>query len=202
MIYVEDNSIKVGNVLLPGLYRSLEIVNEATVDDMRVEGVKKVPRQATGYEDIKITLTIELADSEKVDRWEKLNIIQNVFREPKKGAKPKVYPFISRHTQIRGISKVLFKKLSSVENSRNQSIILQLEFLEYVDVKITAKTAVRRSKGSSTKSGSGKRGNLKSGKSATRPQQTKEYQRYLARRGKSPSVDDRIRNRARMEGLQ
>ena len=38
MIYVDDNTIKVGGVVLPGLYKSLEIKTEAKVEEQEVEG--------------------------------------------------------------------------------------------------------------------------------------------------------------------
>lgn len=198
MIFIEDQSIKVGSVVLPGLYKSLEIDGSAIVEDVKVEGVKKIPRQATGYEDHKIKLTIELENSVQKNRWDKLKMIQNLFKEPS-AKKPKVYDFINQHTQIRGIGKVIFKKLSSNEHSKRQVIMCELEFVEYESIKVSAQKKTNSKNTKQKKKKKSKQSSKKKAmkKSASMPNTTKEYQEYLKHRGKSPSVD---RKPKRMSG--
>lgn len=187
MILIDDSSIKVGSVVIPGLYKGMDIEGSVILEEVKVEGAKKIPKQAVGYEDHKITLTVELCDSEDQSRWEKLRIIQHLFKEPSED-KPKPYDFISQHTQLRGIAKVLFKKLSSSESAKNDALIVNLEFVEYEALKITATSSSAKAKKAASSSGM-----KKEQKSRRVPPSvaTREYQEYLKTRGKSPSVDNR-----------
>ena len=54
MIYVEDQTIKLNGVVLPGLVKSIEVKESAQIDEQEVEGSATKPKQATGYEDAKV----------------------------------------------------------------------------------------------------------------------------------------------------
>ena len=64
MIYIEDQIIKLGGVVLPGLVKSIEVTETAKVDEQEVEGSTARPKQATGYEDAKITIELIIDDTE------------------------------------------------------------------------------------------------------------------------------------------
>ena len=51
MIFVEDNTIKLNGVVLPGLVKSIEVKESAQIDEQEVEGSSTKPKQATGYGD-------------------------------------------------------------------------------------------------------------------------------------------------------
>ncbi|TCL43226.1 transcriptional regulator [Harryflintia acetispora] len=140
MIFVDDKSIKVGGVVLPGLIKSLEISGEAIIDEQEVEGQTKKPKQATGYEDGKITLELILIDGPDKTAMEKLEIIQNRFRAPGQ-EKPEVYEIVNEHTAARGLKKVIFKALRHKAETKKEQIVATLEFLEYTAITITAQKA-------------------------------------------------------------
>lgn len=201
MIFLDDKEIKLGSKVLPGLILSIEITGDAKIEEAKVEGTKKIPRQATGYEDYKVTISLELGDSQGKTKEQKLSELENLFH-PANKSKPIPYELINKHTQLRGIKKVIFKNLSSVSDSKNDSIIVSLEFVEYERIKISVKKVDQKSKkkskskknrfGKQKKSGrsSSKSAlNQNSKKSSSRPKTTSEYQSYLKTRGKSPSVD-------------
>ena len=48
MIFVEDNTIKLNGVVLPGLVKSIEVKESAQIDEQEVEGCSAKPKQATG----------------------------------------------------------------------------------------------------------------------------------------------------------
>lgn len=154
MIYFDDNHMKIGNVILPGLYKSIEITQEAQVDEQEVEGSSKKPKQATGYEDAKITIELVLDTSENQTINEKLQIIQNIFKRPEQ-LLPEVYPIVSEHTAIRGITQVIFKKLASKETNKKDEITVSLEFWEYVAMTIAASSSSSSSTTNATSSSSG-----------------------------------------------
>ncbi len=136
MIIADDEFVKIDGVLLDGIFKSIEVTGGALVEEVEVEGKGKKPKQATGYEDCKVTIDIILYDDDKKSKIEKLTSIQDLFR--KKGqAKPNVYSIVNEHISTRGINKVIFKDLSSKETNKSDQIQVSLNFLEYEEIKIT-----------------------------------------------------------------
>lgn len=167
MIYFDDSVIKVGGVMLPGLLKSLEIQGDAKVEEQQIEGSSSKPKQATGFEDAKIIVELTLNDSEKQTKESKLKIIQDIFKKSGQSL-PRVYDIINKHTSIRNIGRVIFKKLTSKETSKNDELTVSIEFWEYIA------TTIKASKSTSNKSSI----NL-----------TPEYETYLASsRGAAPKI--------------
>lgn len=137
MIFVDDSTVKVGGILLPGLFKSIDIKGEAQVEEQQVEGNTAKPKQVTGYEDAKVTLELVLEDGPVKTKLEKLAIIQNLFRKPGQ-KKPIVHEIVNEHTAARGVSKVIFKTLSTKEQSKKSELTVSIEFWEYIAMTITA----------------------------------------------------------------
>nr|DAP14041.1 MAG TPA: hypothetical protein [Caudoviricetes sp.] len=174
---MDDSTVKVGGTVLPGLFKSLEIKSDAKIDEETVQGSTSKPKQATGYEDAKLTLELVLEDSPTETKEQKLTKIQNLFRAPTQGI-PVVHEIVNVHTSLRGIKKVLFKSLTTKEqNTKVSEITASLEFWEYVPTTITA-----------TKAGSTAKTSSSSGSTGTTALSA-EYQSYLkADRGKAPKA--------------
>lgn len=173
MIYLDDSTVKVSGVVLPGLFKSMEIKSDAQIDEQTVEGQTAKPKQATGYEDAKITLELLLDDSAEESKQDKLSAIQQLFRTSGQ-SKPTVHTIVSDHTATRGISRVIFKSLSSREQNSSSLLIVTLEFWEYVPITITASKSV-------SGSSSGSSSNLHA-----------DYQEYLSSdRGEAPKQSDK-----------
>ena len=170
MIIVDSGMFKVGGVLLPGTFEKVEVDSDAKVDEVDVKGKSVKPKQATGYEDAKITIVVNLRASEDEDEYSQLARIQNIFKKPGQ-EKPNVYDIFNMHLNTRGIDKVIFKKLTTKEN--NQSNILQVtcEFWEYIPISITA-----------SKNKSGEAATSSSNVQNTQQSLTKEYESYLSDR--------------------
>lgn len=180
MIFTDDQFIRVGGVLLPGLFKSLEITGSAMVEELEVEGKGKKPKQATGYEDSKINIEIVLMDDEKKTALEKLETIQRIFRI-KGQTKPKVYDMVNQHAIRRGISKVIFKELSSRETSKKEELSVTLTFWEYEAVNV-----------GTTKSSSKGKSNTTNATSSRTSQASNDYQSYLNNnRGTAPRTGDK-----------
>lgn len=169
MIYFDDDSIKIGGVILPGIYKSMEVNHDAQVDEQEVEGSSKKPKQATGYDDAKITIEISLRDSETVTKEDKLLIIQNLFRAENQGV-PQVHELVSTHSSIRGINKIIIKNMTTKETNKKDEIVVNLELMQYETM--TIKASKGKKSGSSSSSGN----NL-----------SVDYKNYLQNnRGKAP----------------
>lgn len=189
MIYVDGSEVKVGGVVLPGLFKSLEVTNDAQIDEQTVEGSTSKPKQATGYEDAKVTIELVLDDSPKETKMQKLSRIQNLFRAPGQG-KPTVHDIVNSHTAIRGITRVLFKSLGSKETNSSGQMTVSIEFWEYVPQKITATKTSSKSQSKSSKSSksSKKKKSTKTSNTAA-VGITSAYQSYLKHdRGKAPTA--------------
>ena len=48
MIYTDGSEVMVDGVLLPGLFKSLEVTTAAEIEEQEVEGSTAKPKQATG----------------------------------------------------------------------------------------------------------------------------------------------------------
>jgi hypothetical protein len=181
MIYVEDELIKLNGVVLPGLVKSIEVIETAKVDEQEVEGSATKPKQATGYEDAKVNIELIIDDTPSQTKYQRYATLRSLVPSPaKRIAQP--IPIISEDTAAHGVEKVIFKKLSHKGENKRGQLTATLELWEYIPQTITAKSG---SSSGSGKSGSGKSGggaasNLKAG-----------YKSYLSNgRGKSPARDD------------
>jgi hypothetical protein len=180
MIIVDESGIKVGGIILPGIFRQMEIDATAKVDEVDVKGKSVKPKQATGYEDAKINLGILLVADDIEDEFTKLEKIQNIFKKPNQ-KKPLVYEVVNKHLNIRGINNIIFKKLSSKETNKSDELLISCEFWEYIPINIKA-TNKKSAKTASSKKTSKATNNNSSGVS-------REYEEYLKTRGNAPKLE-------------
>ncbi|EPR07759.1 hypothetical protein [Ruminiclostridium papyrosolvens] len=154
MIFVDDSSIKVSGVVLPGLIKSIEVKDDALIDEQEVKGSTVKVKQATGYEDAKITIELVLEDGPKATKRDKLNKIQNLFKKAGQ-TKPVVHEIINEHLAARRIKKVIFKSLGTKEENKKQQLVVSLEFWAYNTITIKAKKPSKSKKKSTSKTASG-----------------------------------------------
>lgn len=151
MIYLDDEVVKIGGIILPGTFKSLEVGQDAKVDEEEVEGASSKPKQANGYDDANIKIEISLMDSENGQtKEEKLLLCQSLFRAPGQD-NPVVHELVSVHTAIRGIQNVILKNMTSKETNKKDEITVSLELLQYDVMTITASRATAASKGTEAK---------------------------------------------------
>ena len=143
MVYQDDQMVKIDDVILPGLVKSIEIKNDAQVDEQEVEGQSKKPKQATGYEDAKINIELILEDTQDetgavtMTRMQKLQQIQALFRQSGQ-ALPAVHQIVCEDTAVRGISQVILKNMTHKAENKKQQITASLELWEYNTLIISA----------------------------------------------------------------
>lgn len=180
MIIFDESTVKVGGIVLPGLFKSLEVKSSALVEEVEVKGKSKKPKQATGYEDTKVSLELSLEDSQNKTALSKLKIIQNLFKKPSQ-EKPIVYEIVNEHTAARGIKQVIFKDLSTKTQNKKSEITVSIEFWEYVPITITATKKSNKSKRKA-------KGKSKGGYAVGI---TDEYKKYRTNRGKAPQIQNK-----------
>lgn len=164
-----SGKVKVGGVILPGIFQNIEVDGDVRIDEAEVDGKSAKPKQAVGYEDAKVKLNLILQNDDGSTPYEKLKILQNIFKRPGQQL-PYVYEIVNRHLQARGITKIIFKKLTSSEDNNLDVIRATCEFWEYVPITIQAKK------------------NTGSSSSGSAPQLTKEYQEYLNQRNSKSGI--------------
>lgn len=184
MIYIEDQFIKLGGVVLPGLVKSIEVTETAKVDEQEVEGSSARPKQATGYEDAKVNIELVIDDTPSETKYQRYAALRSVFRIPGQ-AVPQPVSIVSEDTAAHGIERVIFKKLTHKGENKKGQITASLELWEFIPQTITAVTDSSGGSPGRTGSSSGNSGGTDAG-----PGLTEEYKSYLeTRRGKSPAVD-------------
>lgn len=137
VVYMEDASIKIGGVILPGIYKNVEVDAEATVEEQEIEGNPVKPKQAVGYEDAKIMIDLELWDGENQTKEDKLQIIQDIFRQAGQ-SKPEAKEIVSTHSRIRNIDRVILKKMTTKTSNKKDVITVSLELWEYIPIVVSA----------------------------------------------------------------
>lgn len=146
-----SGAVKVGNTLLPGDFQSLSIDDDVIIDDVEVEGKTKKAKQISGYNDATVTLTLRLRNDNSSTPYDKLQQIQNVFKKSGQNT-PTVYDIYNRHLKVRGITKVIFSKLTSSESNENDTLDVACEFEEYSPINIQVVSSSSSSSGSSSSS--------------------------------------------------
>jgi hypothetical protein len=110
-------------------------------------------------------------------KLQKLEQIQNLFKKQGQ-SKPTVYEIVNEHTAARGITKVLFKNLTTKEQSKKDELTVMIEFWEYIAMTITATKSTSTTSTAQT--------------STTASTLTSEYQSYLSNnRGAAPKIKDK-----------
>ncbi|GAA6442986.1 hypothetical protein K170097C1_13770 [Hungatella effluvii] len=176
MIYTDESTVKIDAVVLPGLFKSIEIKGDAIVDEQDVEGQSKKPKQATGYEDIKVNIELIIDDGPLLTKIQKIEQIQQIFRIPGQ-EKPTVHEIINEHTAARGVKQVIFKNLTHKAENKKGQLVVTLEFWEYTVMTVTA-----------SKSASGSSGSKKAAAAMAKSNLNEDYQNYLGNRGKAPAL--------------
>lgn len=137
VVYTEDASIAIGGVILPGLYKSIEVDAEAAVEEQEIEGSPVRPKQAVGYEDAKLYLELELWDGESQTKEDKLQVIQNMFRTAGQ-SRPEALEIVSTHSRICNIDRVILKNMTTKATNQRDVITVSLELWEYVPLVVSA----------------------------------------------------------------
>lgn len=133
-ITIDRSVVKVNGKQLPGIVKKIRVNNQIVFDQAQVVGVSGQKKQVSGWDDSDVTIDLtiinQLDSNGKVVKsmYDSLKELNDIFKKLRDG-KPVVYPINHPHIKSRGITKVLFSKLSSNEGVR--AINCKLDFQEY-----------------------------------------------------------------------
>lgn len=123
--------MKVGRTLLPGIFERLEVQGEVTVDEANILAESGSSKQPHGFKDATVTASLVLPNDTNGTPYDKLQVIVRVFKQVDSSARPFIYQIVNKHTAAWGIRDVVFQGLSSSEDDRDDTIHVQLTFVEY-----------------------------------------------------------------------
>ena len=126
-----DGIIRLGGEALPGLLQSLTIDGKVRYDEQKVDGQSGKSKTPQGWEDQTVKATLVLQTDDESDCYEKLARLAPFFRKPDARANPQIYALANRHSQTRGIRRVIFDKLESTESNAADTIKATLGFTEH-----------------------------------------------------------------------
>jgi hypothetical protein len=128
--YIEG-VIWLGEEQLPGLLTSLRIEGKVRYDEQNVDGSSGKKKTPQGWEDQVVSIGLILLTDEDSTCYEKLEQLAPFFKNPDENSNPQIYTFINRHGEARGVRQIVFDRLESSENSREDTIRVSLGFTEH-----------------------------------------------------------------------
>lgn len=140
MIFREDGAIRLGGATLPGLIKKLEVTGSARIEEAEVEGSAAKPKQAVGYDDVKITIELIVDETEDESAMEKIAQINRLFRRGS-AKKPRPLNLVCREADVAGVDRVLFKDLKVNKTNQTNQYSVNIELWEYIPFTITTTKA-------------------------------------------------------------
>ena len=128
MLLVQDNLLKLGGVKISGQMKSIEISQTATIENIEDDKGKTKATQPTGYESAKITIEFILEASAHESEKEQIGKLQRLFK-PYGQKKAKILKIVNEDCSARGISKVYFQSLNTMNVVSESGRTATLELL-------------------------------------------------------------------------
>lgn len=127
MLFIEDEILKLGGVVLSGQVKSVEITQEATIDEIEDDKGQTKASQPVGYGAAKITIEFILEDGSK-STLEQIADMQRLFKDYGQTAAT-LLPVVNEDCSARGITEVYFKSLGTksvtASSGRTASLVLE-----------------------------------------------------------------------------
>lgn len=119
------------SLAIPGIYQGANIARPVRLDEAATEGKSGKRRQAQGFEDAEVTISLLLIDDEAGTALIKLQQIEQLHTALDATGKPAVFTAVSPHLRARRIRQVLWTDLRSSETNNDTTILVDLVFAEY-----------------------------------------------------------------------
>lgn len=142
----EDGVVKIDGQELPGLLIDLSVDCRVRFDEQDVDAQSGKKRTPMGWEDAEVGLALCLTtEAVGQDCYEKLTVINGIFRSHDAQANPKIFNVDNRHLLARGVGELIFSGLSSMETDEDDTIIASLAFVENNPPVVKTETSVAKS---------------------------------------------------------
>ena len=146
LITWEDGVVKIDGRELPGHLLDLSVDCRVKFDEQDVDGQSGKKRTPLGWEDAEVGLALCLTTEDPgTDCYEKLEVINSIFRSHDAQANPKIFNVDNRHLLARGVSELIFSGLSSTETEEDDTVVASLTFVENNPPVVKTETKVAKS---------------------------------------------------------
>ncbi|MBC5745097.1 hypothetical protein FMM74_016345 [Lachnospiraceae bacterium MD308] len=168
MLYITDNIIKLGGVMLPGQVQSVNVQESANIHTAQDDTGAVNSVQPRGYEISKITVEVLLEETSSQSVDQMIRAYQALFKKPKQKAAVK-RAVVNEDCAAHGITSVYFKSFETKNIISESKVTAALELWSpnTVAVKVTKKSTKKKKTGKKKKN-SKKRTKKKKSKSAAK----------------------------------
>lgn len=184
MLYINDHSMQISGIPVPGLVKKVEITGGAVIDSVTDDNNITLGYQPNGYDPMKMNVDVLLEPSAGETFEDMAATIQFLFRPPGQTAAVPM-EVTNSHAAAHGLTKVFFKGITTSKKIESSSGTASLELWEYLPVVVQTKAAK-----------AGKQGDEKDKKAAQSSAEgiNTEYQDYLnTQRGQAPKIKDKTK---------
>lgn len=112
MLLIQDQTIKLGGIVLSGQVKSIDIAETATIEDIKDDKGATKANQPTGYEAAKVSIDFILESSPGYDIMNQMIDMQRLFKEYGQ-TEAKLLEVVNEDCIARGITQVFFQKLTT-----------------------------------------------------------------------------------------
>ena len=138
----EDGIVAIGGVELPGELTQLTVAGQVKFDKAKSDGQSGEKKTPMGYEDAAINIDMELLTDENGTCYDKLTVIDKLYKAVGPKAAPKIVSVVNRHMRARQVEQVVFSGLTSREDNQSDMILVALTFTEHLPPVTTAEKRV------------------------------------------------------------
>jgi len=159
-----DGTPDIADILFqfPVPHQQMRIKQGVTIDSVKVKGRSGKVKQATGYDDSEIEITMELIDIEDkqgvvtLSAQTQLQQLQRMFRDrsdpvgatnsavPQVRAVPTIYSIFCPLTESCGIKTVLFEGFETSQGPGETTVMVTMKFIEFEPVPVVAERRGKR----------------------------------------------------------
>lgn len=140
LITDDIGQVKLGGMLLPGVFEGLEVSGGVRVDESDVAGQSGTSKQPAGFDDTEFSLKLRLLTDDDSTCYDKLRILTSLFKRVDSSAKPFIYQIVNHHLAQWDVSEVIFKGIRSSEDNQDDTIHAELQFTEFRPVVVKAES--------------------------------------------------------------
>ena len=131
ILMYEDGLVFLGDEQVPGILVNQSIRGQVKFDEGKPDGLSGKVKTPMGWEDADISLTVELLSDDDSNCYDKLAVLNALFKGTDNGGNPKVFEIVNMHAIARGVDKVVFAGLQSTETDQDDTILCALNFVEH-----------------------------------------------------------------------
>jgi hypothetical protein len=123
--------VKLGDTLLPGVFQRMDIRTSLRMPEESASGRSGSTKLPQGWAAAEVTLDLICCSDDERSAGAKLDVISQLFGAADAHGRPRIYNLVHWHCLARGIRQVVFKELSSSDDSESDLVACSLLFVQH-----------------------------------------------------------------------